>query len=254
MNTIEQVAQALATARHAVAFTGAGISTESGIPDFRSPGGIWSKNQPVYYDDFLRSADSRYEYWRQKAAAHTEFFAAEPNPGHAMLAKWEAAGKLAGLITQNIDGLHQTAGSRKVWELHGTAREVACVKCHARFEADPVVRQFLTDDRVPSCPKCEGGQHGGWLKHATISFGQQLDMQTITEADELARTADLFLVIGSSLVVYPAASLPQAAHERGARLAIINRTETPLDTLAEVVIREGIGETLTAIDRAMQRM
>jgi NAD-dependent deacetylase len=249
MNAIQQVAQALHNANRAVAFTGAGISTESGIPDFRSPGGVWSQSQPVYFEDFLRSADSRREYWRQKAAAHTEFFAAEPNPGHTTLAKWEAEGKLAGVITQNIDGLHLAAGSRRVWELHGTARQIACLTCHVRYEADPLIQQFLADDRVPNCADC-----GGLLKHATISFGQQLDMTTITEADQLARSADVFLAIGSSLVVYPAASLPQSAHEIGARLMIINRTETPLDRLAEVAIREEIGETLLAIERELAQM
>jgi NAD-dependent deacetylase len=246
---IAQVAEALATARRVVAFTGAGISTESGIPDFRSPGGIWARSRPVYYDDFLRSADSRYEYWRQKAAAHQEFIAAQPNPGHQTLARWEAAGKLAGLITQNIDGLHQIAGSRSVWELHGTAREIACLECRERFAADPLVKQFQADDRVPNCPQC-----GGLLKHATISFGQQLDTETIAGADALAREADVFLAIGSSLVVYPAAGLPQTAQASGAMLVILNHTETPLDPLAEVVIREGIGETLTAIDREVARM
>src|SRR6476620_1563275 len=127
-----QVASWLASAKSAVVLTGAGISTESGIPDFRSPGGVWSKYRPVYFDEFLASAEDRYEYWRQKCEMHAEFAAAKPNPGHLVLARWEAAGRIRGVITQNIDGLHQLAGSRRVLELHGTAREAACLDCSAR--------------------------------------------------------------------------------------------------------------------------
>jgi len=243
MTPIESIAAALANARTVVAFTGAGISTESGIPDFRSPGGIWANSTPVQFHDFLNSEEARYEYWRQKAAAHVEFLKAEPNAGHRMLARWEAEGLLEGVVTQNIDGLHQAAGSKRVWELHGTAREIACLDCGARSDADPLVKQFLAEDRVPDCRAC-----GGLLKHATISFGQTLDAAVITAADEISRTADVYLAIGSSLVVYPAAALPEAAKRSGAMLVIVNRTETPLDPLADYVVRGGIGETLTAID------
>ncbi len=152
-----------------VAFTGAGISTESGIPDFRSPGGVWSKSQPVYFDEFVRSADARFEYWRQKAESHRDFFDAQPNVTHSALARWESAGMLRGVITQNIDGLHQQAGSSNVLELHGTAREVSCLDCGWRDGASPLVERFLKENRVPVCPKC-----GGFLKHATVSFGQSL--------------------------------------------------------------------------------
>ena len=149
---IEQISHWLASSRSAVVLTGAGISTESGIPDFRSPGGVWSKYRTVYFDEFLASADGRHEYWRQKCEMHRDFAAAEPNAGHQILARWEAAGRIRGVITQNIDGLHQLAGSRRVLELHGTARQAACLDCTARYDIDPLVEQFLAENRVPDCP------------------------------------------------------------------------------------------------------
>ncbi len=237
------VAGWLRQARHTVAFTGAGISTESGIPDFRSPGGIWSQSQPVLYQDFLAGAEARHEYWRQKSHAHADFAAAEPNQGHRVLAQWEARGWLEALITQNIDGLHQAAGSRKVLELHGTARAIACLSCPARFDPDPLVQQFLETDVVPECPEC-----GGLLKHATISFGQPLPADVLQDAMDRSRGCDLFLAMGSSLVVEPAANLPRVASSSGARLVIINREPTDQDDLAEVVLRAGIGDTLMGID------
>jgi NAD-dependent deacetylase len=238
-----RVAQWLRQSRFAVAFTGAGISTESGIPDFRSPGGVWSKYQPVMYDDFLASAEARHEYWRQKCEAHADFAAAEPNAGHRVLARWEERGRLWGVITQNIDGLHQMAGSRNVLELHGTNRAVGCLDCHARYEPEPLVEQFLKTDVVPHCPRC-----GGMLKHATISFGQVLPPAVLEEAARRSRQCDLFLAIGSSLVVEPAASLPRLAHAAGARLVIINRDPTGQDGLAHLVFNESIGKTLVGID------
>ncbi|MGD9633852.1 MAG: NAD-dependent deacetylase [Pirellulales bacterium] len=244
-HTIERVARWLAEARSAVAFTGAGISTESGIPDFRSPGGVWSKYRTVYFDEFLESADARHEYWRQKCEAHREFAAAGPNAGHRALAEWETAGRIRGVITQNIDELHQRAGSRNVLELHGTARRAACLDCSARFDIEPLVAKFLADNRVPPCPAC-----GGRLKHATISFGQSLPADVLMSANRWSREADLFLAIGSSLVVTPAADLPRHAKERGARLVIINRDPTPLDRMADATLGGSIGEVLSAIATA----
>jgi NAD-dependent deacetylase len=232
----------LKSAPRAVAFTGAGISTESGIPDFRSPGGVWSQSQPVWFDDFLRSAAARQEYWRQKSITHFEFERAKPNAGHCVLAEWQGEGRIRSVITQNIDGLHQAADSRDVLELHGTARMVRCLTCEAEFPADPWVRKFLDTKAVPDCPKC-----GGLLKHATISFGQALDERTLIAAQEMCSECGLFLAIGSSLVVHPAAALPALAKECGARLVIINRDPTPLDGLADLVIREPIGATLTRV-------
>lgn len=243
MNQILYVARWLREARRAVAFTGAGISTESGLPDFRSPGGVWAQNRPVYYNEFIDSPQARHEYWRQKAITHVEFQAAVPNIAHEILARWESLGKLAGLITQNIDGLHQQAGSRNVQELHGTAREVGCLACERRWDADPWVRKFLKENHPPDCPEC-----GGRLKHATVSFGQALPEAVLDRSVELARSADLLFALGSSLVVYPAAGLPELARREGARLVIINRETTPLDDMADAVIRGPLGETLRRID------
>lgn len=225
-----------------VAFTGAGISTESGIPDFRSPGGIWSQSQPVMYEDFLNSLDARYEYWRQKAASHQDFANSLPNLGHQALAQWEHDGLLRGVITQNIDGLHQDAGSQCILELHGTAQEVMCLDCRRRWPAGPLVEQFLREDRVPECSEC-----GGRMKHATISFGQALDNDVLETAVTWATESRLLLAMGSSLVVEPAASLPRIAKQQGARLVIINRDKTPLDELADAAIHASIGETLAAV-------
>jgi NAD-dependent deacetylase len=222
--SLSQIADWLRDARSAVVFTGAGISTESGIPDFRSPGGIWSQRQPVYFHDFLRSSAARLEYWQQKAAAHADFARAAPNTGHRVLADWEAA------------------GSRRVLELHGTARDVCCLGCNWRDAADGWVQRFIDSQQVPDCPEC-----GGLLKHATISFGQTLPEAVLEESAQLAEQSDLFLAIGSSLVVHPAASLPLLARQTGARLIILNRDPTPLDSEADLVVREGIGAALAGI-------
>jgi len=240
----KQAAAWLREAGSAVAFTGAGISTESGIPDFRSPGGVWSKTQPVLYDDFLASAEARREYWRQKCESHGDFAAAEPNAGHRVLARWEESGLLWGVITQNIDGLHQEAGNRNVLELHGTNRAIACLECGRRYDPGPLVEAFLKTDVVPDCPRC-----GGLLKHATISFGQALPAEVLEEAARRSRECDVFLAIGSSLVVEPAASLPRLAHTAGARLVILNRDPTGQDDVADLVLHESIGKTLAGIDR-----
>jgi NAD-dependent deacetylase len=241
------VAQWLAESQNAVAFTGAGISTESGIPDFRSPGGVWATNQPVYFDDFVSSAEARKEYWRQKSIAHRDFAEARPNAGHRVLSNWEQSGKLRAIVTQNIDGLHQLAGSNRVLELHGTARFVACLHCEARFEAGVMVERYLEHNRPPDCPGC-----GGIMKHATISFGQSLPLDVLEESIDLAQQSDLFFAIGSSLVVHPAAGLPMVAQQSGGRLVIINRDPTPQDHLADAVINASVGETLTAIDKYLK--
>ena len=203
-STIERVADWLREAQSAVVFTGAGMSTESGIPDFRSPGGVWQQNEPVYYDDFLASAAARFEYWRQKSEMADDFACAQPNAGHLTIARWEQAGRIEAVITQNIDGLHQQAGSRRVLELHGTARWVACIDCDERYEPLPLIEAFRAEQAVPPCAAC-----GGRLKSATISFGQSMPIDLMRESVELAERSDLFLAIGSSLVVYPAAGLPE---------------------------------------------
>ena len=246
MNDFEMIAGWLSNATKAVAFTGAGISTESGIPDFRSPGGVWAQSQPVYYDDFMSDPQARYEYWRQKSLTHHDFVKSKPNAGHNILARWQQANRLRGLITQNIDGLHNEAGSRDVLELHGTARHVTCLDCKSRYDAGRFVEDFLANDAVPRCPHCMGR-----LKHATISFGQSLDEAVLRQAIEWSESADLFFAIGSSLVVQPAASLPQLAVQAGSRLVIINRDPTPLDRLADVILRDSIGKALTSIAPAL---
>ncbi|MCP4786685.1 MAG: NAD-dependent protein deacylase [Fuerstiella sp.] len=244
MSKSHEIADRLSRSENVIAFTGAGISTESGIPDFRSPGGIWANSQPVLFQDFLASADSRHEYWRQKSVSHSDFKNSKANAGHQVLARWEDAGRLQAVITQNIDGLHQDAGSNKVLELHGTAREIMCFGCDARYGAGEMTEKFLADDQVPTCPAC-----GGLLKHATVSFGQQLPDDVLEEAIQLTSNADHYFAMGSSLVVEPAASLPRLAKQNGANLVIINRDETPQDDLADWVIHASIGDTLKAIDK-----
>ena len=241
---IESTANWLASASNMVAFTGAGISTESGIPDFRSPLGVWAKYKPVYFDEYLRNADGRKRYWQQKSEGHDQMVSAAPNEGHKTLAKWEVAGNLRGVVTQNIDGLHQQAGNKHVLELHGTARRIACLNCRFDALADSYVATFLETSRVPDCPQC-----GGLLKHATISFGQGLSEDVLRTAAEWCRGAELLLALGSSLVVTPAADLPRIAKDSGARLVIINRDPTPLDSIADVVIHDSIGKVLTRIEK-----
>ena len=244
---IRHIADRLSCSEQAVAFTGAGISTESGISDFRSPGGVWSRYQPVYYDDFLASHDARMRHWQMKKEAYPEFSAAKPNAGHTILAEWEKAGRLVGVITQNIDGLHTEAGSANVLELHGTGKFVICIDCGKRWTAAEIFEQYTDRDEVPQCDECEG-----WLKPATVSFGQSLPQDVLSEAYRLSAESDVFLAIGSSLVVEPAASLPAHAKQMGAYLIIINRDTTPLDDLADVVLHTPIGETLQTVNQRLK--
>ncbi|MEZ6055313.1 MAG: NAD-dependent deacylase [Planctomycetaceae bacterium] len=240
---LRTVAEWIFQSEKTVVFTGAGVSTESGLPDFRSPGGIWAKSQPVYFQEFVASDEARKEYWRQKSIAVQEFIKAKPNVAHEILANWEQQRELDAIITQNIDGLHQLAGSRRVWEVHGTAREAACLDCNKRFAIMPLTKKFLKTGEPPKCPQC-----GGYLKHATVSFGQMLPEDVLYRATQDGIESDLFIVLGSSLVVHPAADLPEMAHDQGARLVIINRDPTPLDGVAEIVLHQPIGKTLQQID------
>ena len=236
---IDDFSHLIQSSRKAAVFTGAGISTESGIPDFRSPDGVWAKRQPVMFSDFMESADARFEYWSQKAELHPQIRDSSPNIAHEALARWEEAGGLRGVITQNIDGLHQIAGSQSVLELHGTARAVSCLDCGFSADIEPYVQQFVREQLVPDCPQCAGR-----LKHATVSFGQSLPDDVLFAATEWSTECDLFVVFGSSLVVHPAAGLPELARRTGAELVIVNREPTPLDQMATVVINESIGETI----------
>lgn len=222
-----------------VVFTGAGISTESGISDYRSQGGLWQRFQPVTIQEFFSDEDKRKEYWRRKQALYAQMRDAEPNNGHIAIARLEKQGKLLGIITQNIDGLHHKAGNSNILEIHGTNREVICLECSDLQPFEPVYQRLLNGEEIPLCKKC-----GGLLKPNTISFGQALNATALQQAFAWARQCDLMIAAGSSLVVEPAASIPRRAAESGAFLVIINRDSTPLDFLARFVYRSSIGETL----------
>ena len=232
----------IAAAARLVAFTGAGISTESGIPDYRSPGGIWTKFRPIEFGDFLASAEARRETWRRKFASHEVIEQATPNAGHRALARLVEQGRMLAIITQNIDGLHQASGvpDDKVIELHGNSTYATCLDCRRRYELEWVREIFAVDERLPLCTSC-----GGMVKTATISFGQAMPEVEMERAHEATSAADLFIVLGSSLVVYPAAGFPLLAKRNGARLVIINREPTEQDDLADLVINAEIGATMS---------
>lgn len=224
-----------------VPFTGAGISTECGIPDFRSPGGIWTKMRPIDFSDFLASQEARDESWRRRFAMQEQFGGAKPGRGHQALASLYRVGKSPGVVTQNIDNLHQASGiaSEHVVELHGNTTYATCLDCAARYELPWVKQFFEASGRAPSCTSC-----GGHIKTATVSFGQAMPEREMQRAEELTRTADLFIAIGSSLVVWPAAGFPLMAKRNGAGLVIINRDPTEFDDIADLVVRHDIGEVL----------
>lgn len=234
-----QAVELIAKSSRIVGFTGAGISTESGIPDFRSPNGVWANNRIIEYQEFISSRAGRIEYWRQKVAMWPEMRDAQPNAGHLAFAELERRGKLLAMITQNIDGLHQRAGNKNVIELHGTTVEAECLTCGARISMDEAVKRVEDGDPAPECEHC-----GGLLKPATISFGQAMPALAMKAAVEASQNCEVFLAVGSSLVVYPAASLPEMAKQSGAALIIINRTPTPLDGIADLVLNEEIGKAL----------
>ncbi len=218
-----------------VVFTGAGVSTESGIPDFRSPGGLWARYAPIAYGDYLRDPEMRRESWRRGLHTYPPIVDALPNAAHIAIAEWWGAGLLNGVVTQNIDGLHQKAGLPEdaVVELHGNAHRVACLSCGLTSDRPAVHARILAGDHDPGCPVC-----GGILKATTISFGQGLRPQAVADAQRLHANARLCLVIGSSLVVTPAAMLPEVTLRAGGRVAIVNLTPTRLDQLAVLVARE----------------
>jgi len=226
-----------------VALTGAGISTESGIPDFRSPGGIWSNHQPVQYQDFVASEKSKLRDWQQRFDMMTFFQRARPNAAHLALTALAVRGQLTCLITQNVDGLHAAAGfpKDKLIEIHGNATYATCLDCGGRAELEEQ-RPDVEAGRSPRCGSC-----GGFLKAAVINFGQQMPVRALEQADLAAKNCDLFLVLGSSLVVHPAAQLPMSAVRGRAELVILNRDETPLDSLASTVIRTPLAETFAEI-------
>lgn len=231
----------LTESERAVVFTGAGISTESGIPDFRSPGGVWEKNTPIMFQDFMASDSAKREYWRQRFSREGAIIDAEPNRGHRAVEKLVRVGKVSSVITQNIDGLHQQSGipEEKIIELHGNSTYASCLNCDARYEIDPIRDAFLKDETLPLCDLC-----GGVVKTATISFGQSMPEDAMRAAQIETLQADLFLAIGSSLVVYPAAGFPLMAKEHGARMVILTRDPTELDRYADLVVNDEIGPVL----------
>jgi len=228
-------------ARTVVPFTGAGISTECGIPDFRSPGGIWTKYRPIQFEDFLASREMRDESWRRRFAMEEQFSTARPGRGHLALAGLHRAGKVPAVITQNIDNLHQASGipDTAVVELHGNTTYATCLDCARRYALAWVRERFIAGGASPDCEEC-----GGYIKTATISFGQAMPEGPMRRAEQLTLSCDLFLAIGSSLVVWPAAGFPLMAKRNGAKLAILNRDATELDDVADLVIREDIGGVL----------
>ena len=241
--TVAELKAMLDRSRRAVVFTGAGISTESGIPDFRSPGGIWTQMAPIDFQDFIASEEMRREAWRRKFAMEPTMRAAEPNRGHRAVANLVRRGKVSAIITQNIDGLHQASGvpDGAVIELHGNSTYAHCLDCARRYEIDDIRAAFAPREEPPVCEAC-----GGFVKTATVSFGQAMPEAAMQRAHEETLAADLFLTIGSSLVVYPAAGFPEIAKRNGARLVILNREPTGLDRIADLVLNREIGDTLGA--------
>tara|TARA_B100000214_G_scaffold4917_1_gene3689 strand:- start:187 stop:930 length:744 start_codon:yes stop_codon:yes gene_type:complete len=230
--------------RDVVFFTGAGISTESGIPDFRSPGGIWTKMAPIQFQDFLNSEEMRREYWHRKFATDKTLRIAKPNEGHYAIERLISSGKASVVITQNIDNLHQDSGvpEEKVIELHGNGTFASCLTCGTRYELDNIKQSFLGNHQLPICKFC-----GGLIKTATISFGQAMPLEPVRQAESAASDCDLFICIGSSLVVHPAAQIPLIAKDNRATLVILNRETTALDEYADLIINDEIGKILSAV-------
>jgi NAD-dependent deacetylase len=243
---IEQIAQWITESKRTVAFSGAGLSTESGIPDFRSPGGVWDRYNPedFYFQNFLASEAAREKYWQMATEMYEPMKKAQPNLAHLAIAEMEKLGKLDCVITQNIDGLHFKAGNseEKVIQLHGTAMYVSCLNCGKKYDRDEIQERLRKGLKVPYCDDCHGP-----LKPATISFGQSMPERETQEAYHRSSLCDLFIVIGSSLVVQPAASMPLVAKRNGAKLVIINRDPTPYDDMADSVIHGQAGPTMASI-------
>ncbi len=248
-NKINQIARKIKEGGKNVIFTGAGISTESGIPDYRSQGGIWDKFRPVYFDEFMSSKKSRVEYWRRCVQLYQGITKAEPNAAHISLARLNEMGLLQAVVTQNIDGLHQASGlpDDKIVELHGNTCRIRCMSCQKISPIDEVQQRLTTGDPAPEC-EC-----GGFLKPDTISFGQSMPVAEVEKSVILSRECDFFLIVGSTLLVQPAAQMPVYAKNNGAFLAIINLSETPCDDMCDVLMRGKAGEILQQIVREVER-
>lgn len=247
---ISRLAQRISEGDKNVIFTGAGISTESGIPDYRSKGGIWDEFRPVYFDEFMSSKEARIEYWRRKVELYHDLIQAKPNAAHMSLFRLYEMGLLEAVITQNVDGLHQESGlpDDKVIELHGNTRRVRCMSCGRTISLHEAQRRIEAKDLAPEC-EC-----GGYLKPDTISFGQAMPANEVEKATALSRNSDFFLVVGSTLLVQPAALMPVYAKESGAFLAIVNLSKTPRDETCDVLIRGKAGEVLSEIVNEIMKL
>lgn len=240
----ERLREMIDEARRVAIFTGAGISTESGIPDFRSPGGVWSRMSPIYFQDFVSSEAKRRESWDRAFTGRAGWTGREPNAGHYAVARLVASGKCRAVITQNVDNLHQDAGvpAEQVIELHGNASYATCLECGLRHELAELKALYQATGDLPACRAC-----GGIVKTATISFGQAMPKGPMARAEAETLACDLFLVLGSSLVVYPAAGFPLMAQENGAALAILNREPTEQDVIAHLVLHDEIGPVMSEV-------
>ena len=245
---VDRLTTLLRASTRAVVFTGAGISTESGIPDFRGPNGVWTRMKPIHFREFIASPQARQEAWRRRFSNEDGWVGAKPNAGHAAVAQLVHLRKVAAVITQNVDNLHQESGiaAEQVIELHGNATYARCLECGMRIELQDLQAEFRDTGTIGPCKRC-----GGIVKTATISFGQNMPAIELQRAEAVATSCDLMLVLGSSLSVFPAADIPVRAKHRGSRLVIINAEATQMDHLAELVIHAGIGATLSA---AVQRI
>ncbi len=247
---ISAIAEKIAEGGKNIVFTGAGISTESGIPDYRSKGGLWDKFRPVYFDEFMSSKEARIEYWRRKSELYEDLVNAQPNPAHRSVAEMYTMGLLEAVITQNIDGLHQVSGLSEdtVVELHGNTLRVRCMSCNKTGPVHDVQKRIDAGDPAPEC-EC-----GGYLKPDTISFGQSMPQKEVLKAQELSESCDFFMVIGSTLLVQPASLMPGYAKQNNAFLAIVNLSETPYDDMCDVLIREKAGNVLQSIVGEIRRI
>ena len=241
--TVERLRDLVARSNSILPFTGAGISTECGIPDFRSPGGLWTKNQPIPFDLFVSSQEMRDEAWRRRFAMEDHFSTARPGRGHRAIAALYRSGKASGVVTQNIDNLHQASGipHDHVIELHGNTTYATCLDCSRRYELSLIKSRYDAVGHAPDCTDC-----GGYIKTATISFGQAMPDAAMRRAEKLTQQCDLFLAIGSSLVVWPAAGFPLMAKRNGAKLVILNRDATEFDEISDLVIHDDIGSVLSS--------
>jgi len=241
---VEEFANLLGGCERAVVFTGAGISTESGIPDFRGPNGLWTRIKPIDFADYMASDELRQESWRQWFEHGRNVLGAQPNSGHLAVARLVEAGVVSAVITQNVDNLHQASGvpPEQVIELHGNATYARCLGCEREVSMATIEEEYRTSGAVGPCVEC-----GGIVKSATISFGQAMPEDAMRRAEEETLACDLFVVLGSSLTVYPAAGFPMMAHNGGADLAIVNAQPTDMDRAASVVINESIGSTMAAV-------